>query len=105
MKWLFLIELFFMVVLPVSSPVLADQQCYGCGRTIIGDPGAWWSGKPFCSIVCKDRLYKNYKRGHQTRRALCNAEVTLPGVVQHQGTKTVIVVGNTRDRYCDECRG
>jgi hypothetical protein len=103
-KLLIFCGLFFSVLLLAAAPVHADRDCHGCDRSIIGEPDAWWGGKPFCSTVCKDRFYENYIRENPTRCKICKIDVTLPGVVQHQGTTTFIVVGNTWDGYCDDCR-
>ena len=99
-----LFGLFLMATFLLAVPVHAERECHGCDRVILGDPGAWWGGKPFCSTVCKDRFYERYKRENPTQCKICKVDVTLPGVVQHQGTTTFIVVGNTWDGYCDDCR-
>lgn len=104
MKLLCLSGIVLLATVLLVVPAQADQECHGCGRMIIGDPGAWWGGKPFCSTVCKERFYEQYKRDNPVRCKICKVDVTLPGVVQHQGTMTFIVVGNTWDGYCDECR-
>lgn len=104
MKLLILAVLVFAVTDLQAIPAPAAQECRECDRVIIGDPQSWWGGEPFCSTACRNRFCERYKRENPSECAVCRTDITPPGVVQHQGTATFIVVGNTGDGYCDACR-